>query len=652
MSRRISPTTDRDLALMGFLVVVLLGLIALAAALMLGAALTTLLLGGGWAMPGVDAWVGGVFGVLAHPGRPGAGLGRPWSNALAGHAGWYWVITIVLIVVVVTGLVVLGRIGWRRFGPVEAGHADREDIREELSVVAARRTAEWTRPSLPPAQRRHAPPEEIGAPLHLDPTGTPMYTPLENPTGTLAPTQSGKSRRDLVHKAIAAPGALLCSTTKADLLEFSGVLRTLRFQAGPVVVYDATDAVAWPAKLRWSPIQGCEDTTVAYRRAHTMVEAASVGLAGVTGNDKVFRDRAKIVLQSYLLAAAIYGRDVGDLVRWAMSKPVDQEPVKLLQQAGYHEYARNLRSEIGMVAETSDAVWMSVRRVIEPFMDRRLRELCTPAPGQGFDARGFIAAHGSLYLIAGQHQAAQAAPILTALVDYWLSTAQEMALHTPERRLDPPATAILDEITNATPVPSIPDTVSDSAGRGVLIHWGAQSIAALEDAFTPQRVRQLMDNTTTLSVWGGIKDPRTLEWISTISGHHERRRYQLQSNGLFSPGRTAVGTETVPTYRPGDVRRIRRGRVLVIHRHLDPILARTVDVKARGDWPEIREHVKAVREDQVPVGPGGFALAAPPSAPGGPVFGAPVPQQLPPPQPGPQQQPGSPWNGRQWGGRP
>ncbi|HEX9334410.1 MAG TPA: TraM recognition domain-containing protein, partial [Pseudonocardiaceae bacterium] len=592
--RRLSPTCDRDLALIGLLVAVLAGLAALGAALMLGAALTTLLLGGGWAMPGASSWVGGVVGVLAHPGRPGAGLGRPWSRTLAGNAGWYWPITIALIAMLTTGLVITVRAGWRRFGPVEAGHARREDIREELSLVAARRTAAWTRPSLTPAQVQHAPLEQVAAPLHLSPFGQPMCTPLENPTGTLAPTQSGKSRKDLVHKAIAAPGALLCSTTKADLLEFSGILRTQRDPAGPVLVYDATGAVAWPAKLCWSPIQGCQDTAVAYRRAHTMVEAASVGLAGVTGNDKVFRDRAKIVLQSYLMAAALYHRDVADLVRWAMSKPVDQEPVKLLQQAGYPDYARNLRSEIGMVAETSDAVWMSVRRVIEPFLDARLRELCTPAPGHGFDARAFIAARGSLYLIAGQEQAAQAAPILTAIFDHWVATAQEMALHTPHRRLDPPATVVADELTN-TPAPQIPDAVSDTAGRGVLIHWGAQSVAALEDVYGPQRVRQLMDNTTTLTVWGGIKDPRTLEWISTLTGHHERRRYQQQSTGLLAPGRTSVGIETTPTYRPGDVRRIRRGRVLVIHRHLDPILARTLDVKSRGDWPRIREHVQAVR---------------------------------------------------------
>ncbi|MCA1696747.1 MAG: type IV secretory system conjugative DNA transfer family protein, partial [Actinobacteria bacterium] len=111
----------------------------------------------------------------------------------------------------------------------------------------------------------------------------------------------------LVHKAIAAPGALLCSTTKPDLLEFSALSRTRRPHAGPVLVYDATGAVSWPAKLRWSPIAGCEDSDVARRRAHTMVEAASVELAGVGGNDKVFRDRAKTVLQAYLMAAAIHG---------------------------------------------------------------------------------------------------------------------------------------------------------------------------------------------------------------------------------------------------------------------------------------------------------------------------------------------------------
>jgi type IV secretory pathway TraG/TraD family ATPase VirD4 len=372
--------------------------------------------------------------------------------------------------------------------------------------------------------------------------------------------------------------------------------------------------VSWPAKLHWSPIAGCEDSDVARRRAHTMVEAASVELAGVGGNDKVFRDRAKTVLQAYLMAAAIHGHDVGALVRWAVSKPPDQEPVKLLHDGGYPELARNLRAEIGMVAETSDAVWMSVRRVIEPLMDPRLRQLCTPRPGEDFDARSFITAQGSLYLVAGAHQAAQAAPLLTALVEYWLTTAQEMALTYPTRRLDPPVTTVLDELTNATPVPQLPDIISDSAGRGVLIHWAAQSLAKLEDVYTPPRARQLLDNTTTLSVWGGLKDQRALEWVSLLASHHDRLRYQQHSDGILSPGRTMVGTETVPTYRPGAVRTVGRGRVLVIHRTLSPILARTVDVTTRPDWAAIRADIHTVRDGSAPVNQAGYALTPPVTA--------------------------------------
>jgi type IV secretory pathway TraG/TraD family ATPase VirD4 len=339
-----------------------------------------------------------------------------------------------------------------------------------------------------------------------------------------------------------------------------------------------------------------------------MVEASAIDLTNVNGNDRVFRDRAKTVLQAYLLAAALHGRDVAALVRWATSKPPDQEPVRLLSDAGYPELARNLRTEIGMVAETSDAVWMSVRRCIEPLMDQHLRELCTPGPDDAFDAKTFIAEQGSLYLIAGQHQAAMAAPLLTALAERWMTTAQEMALDYPYRRVDPVVTTVLDELTQATPVPELPGIVADTAGRGVLIHWGAQSVAALEGTYGLQRARQLLDNTTTLSVWGGLKDQHTLEWISLLTGHHERRSYQQQSDGVLAPGRTAISIETVPTYRPGEVRTVRRGRVLVIHRHLRPILARAIDVRQRPDWPQLRTDVQAVRQGSAPVDDHGHAL--------------------------------------------
>src|SRR5581483_7773423 len=174
--------------------------------------------------------------------------------------------------------------------------------------------------------------------------------------------------------------------------------------------------------------------------------------------------------------------------------------------------------------------------------------LCSPPPGAGLDATRFIREKGSLFLVAGQHQAAQVVPLLTALADHWLTTAQDLALSCPNRRLDPPATAVLDELPNATPLPELPDIVSDSAGRGVIIHWAAQSLAQLEDTSGATRARQLLDNTTTLTTFGALKDSRALEWLSTLTGHYDRPRLQHHNDAFMAPGRTSIGTETVPAY--------------------------------------------------------------------------------------------------------
>jgi hypothetical protein len=284
-----ASVVHRDVAAMVVLLAVLCLLLLVAGLLVSGVAVTTVLLGGPWSFPAPSTWVNGVLAILSSPGRPGTGLGPPWSDTLTGHTSVFWVVTASLAALAATPVVILGVLLRRRFGGSAAGHAGRGDIRAELSVTAARRTAEWTRPHMSVSERERAPLQEVAAPLHLTPWRQPMCTPFENPTGTLAPTQSGKSRRDLVHKVIGAPGAMLCSTTKPDLLEFSGLLRAERPGAGPVLVADVTGAVGWPARLQWSPVQGCQDPSVAFRRAHTMVEASSVGLSDVGGNDRVFR---------------------------------------------------------------------------------------------------------------------------------------------------------------------------------------------------------------------------------------------------------------------------------------------------------------------------------------------------------------------------
>lgn len=524
----------------------------------------------------------------------------------------FWTAAVVMELAFFAPAAVVAAVAWRSWGPTPPGHATRSEIRKELSVRACRRAAERTRPSLTPSERRSAAPEEVGIPLPTGPTG-PLFAPLENPSGTLAPTQTGKSRRFLAPLCLAAPGALLCSTTKPDLLMLTALSRARRTMPGPILVFDATGTVQWPAKLRWSPVSGCERFDVAERRAHTMVEASAVfveaGGGGGAGNDRVFRERATSVLAAYLVAAAKNRLGIARVVSWGLSR--SDEPIELLEYE-FPDRAANLRSEMNMVSETSDAVWMSVRRVLAPFQDSALRDLCTPAPGQEFDAQRFIGLGGTLYLIAGQREDGAIAPVLTALAEDWIDAARTMALRYPKERLDPPATVVLDELPSATPIPDLPATQADSAGRGVLIHWAAQSKAQLEDTYGRDKATMLLDNTALMAVWGGLKDGATLQWLSSIIGEHDRDRVQTPT-GLFGASRGGSRSrETVPTYRPSAVRTLDRGATILVFRHLRAILGKTVDAYDRRDGKMLKADAEAVRGGRPPIDQSGYPLPSSP----------------------------------------
>ncbi|MEU4377142.1 type IV secretory system conjugative DNA transfer family protein [Pseudonocardia alni] len=568
-------------------------------------------------------------------------LGAPLTaDSAVGYLTEHSALFVTCVIVVALGLIglaVVARVWWaKRWAPAPPGHASGKQISAEFSEVAVRRSAARTRPSMSSAELRGAAATELGFPLYHY-RARPLYGSFVNLTGTLAPTQSGKSRKDLVHKVLDAPGAMLCSTTKLDLVEFAALSRSRRPLAGPVIVYDATGRLRWPAPLRWSLIEGCQDQQEASRRAYTLVEAAALrveaGGGGGAGNDRVFRERAVVVLTAYLVAAAVSDSSVDTIRAWATESPepnasnalptqagerpppsrpgrrlpADPRPVKILQDAGRAEMAANLRAEMDLDPRTASAVWMSVRRVVGAWTDPRVRDLLSPARGRGLDVRRFIGQGGSLFLIADQQQAAEAVPVLTALAEHFLRTAQDMAMDYPARRADPPVTVVFDELANGTPVPRLAEVISDAAGRGVVIHWAAQSLAQLERLFGSVGEREVRDNTTTLTAWGGIKDDRTLQWLSDICGTYERTRRQSQADGLFSRERHSYSTETVPVMRPGQIRELPAGKVLALHRGLRCFVADAVDVTERPDNATIDADVATLRNGSaIPIDDRGY----------------------------------------------
>lgn len=527
------------------------------------------------------------------------------------HPGLFWATAGVLIAA--TGVAVASAAWgwWRRWGPTPAGHASRTVLRAELSEPAARRRARVTRPGLSRAERARAPISELGAPLHRGPIGQ-LWLPFENHSGALAPTQSGKTRADLIPKILAAPGPLWASSSSPDAFLVTALARTRRPGAGPVVLFDASNTLSWPAPGRWSPIEGCADVQVAARRAHTLVEAAArarteAGRQLTSSNEQTWLDRAKIVVRAYLIAADLDGHGLDALLKWANHRK-DPEPVRTLERFHYSQISAMLDAEITMNDKTADGVWLGVRKMVESWVfNPALRWMCDPPRNRGVNMRSLIGQHGTVYVIGGSTRTLDAVPLFSALAEEYARTAADLGVVSqPGERLDPPATMVCDELTNATPIPLLPQLLSEITKHGLIVHWAAQTIAQLEGQFGEGGTRALLSNTTAWTIWGGITDNPTLQMLSTLFGEREQLRAQRQHEGLLSPARTSWSSQDVPVLRPGDIRQIRRGEVLIAYRHLGPIRARTTDLSRRRDHRQLTADADTIRDGNAPITPSGY----------------------------------------------
>ncbi|MBA8792858.1 type IV secretory pathway TraG/TraD family ATPase VirD4 [Friedmanniella endophytica] len=415
----------------------------------------------------------------------------------------------------------------------------------------------------------------------------------------IAPQQSGKTLMDLLHKVLAAPGGLIVTSTKLDL--FLLTARARERGGSSVRVLDPTGAVRWPARVRWNPIRGCETVRAAKRRAQALLRAtAGDGLDGAAGNHHFFERRAVDVLTAYLLAAGISGASVPEFVGWCQNDLGTEAATILRTRPEFAAVRRTLQQAQGVVDETRSGIWETIRDSVACLTDPEVIENTLPGRGwDEFDPEDFIRGGGTVYVIGSEDDAASQAPLITAFVQDVLDTARRMAIagsaSTGRERLTPPFSAVLDEIASICPLPDLPDTLSDSAGRGVLIHYALQSPAQAQ-ARWGKAAATLFDNTTALTIFGGLKSEETLKWASLLVGRRlEERRSRQTGRGWTDIGSMHIGSERTDILDPAAVRQLPRGRALLIMRSMPAAIVRLVPAWKRPDWKQLQADAGAVR---------------------------------------------------------
>ncbi|URM90801.1 type IV secretory system conjugative DNA transfer family protein [Streptomyces sp. MRC013] len=242
-----------------------------------------------------------------------------------------------------------------------------------------------------------------------------------------------------------------------------------RAELGPVVLYDPGHLCDTPARLHWSPADGCEDTATAASRAAAL-------LAPVRPSarlDAAVADTAETLLHCWLHAAAVDGRPFKQVHRWAQHHGAAHEPVRVLRThpKATNSHAGLLESALTAHPERREAARALTLRALSALSSVHIREACTANRTDALALESFAVEGGTLYVVGEPIEAPRtdpgAMPLLTALTSHVVEHGRRMAARSSDGRLDPPMTLVLDDVAAVAPVPRLPELLATGHDRGL-----------------------------------------------------------------------------------------------------------------------------------------------------------------------------------------
>ncbi len=168
-----------------------------------------------------------------------------------------------------------------------------------------------------------------GAYLGLD-RGSWVTADPEHAVMVLGPPRSGKTSSIVIPSVLAAPGPVVSTATKPDVL--NATFRS-RSEVGQVWLYDPSGERAdWPKGIRrlcWSPVPAARTWDGALLIARAM--ASSGASAKGTTNEHHWRERSTALLAPLLHAASITDRPITQVLTWVLRGELD-EPSRVLSR--------------------------------------------------------------------------------------------------------------------------------------------------------------------------------------------------------------------------------------------------------------------------------------------------------------------------------
>jgi type IV secretory pathway TraG/TraD family ATPase VirD4 len=349
----------------------------------------------------------------------------------------------------------------------------------------------------------------------------------------LGPPRSGKTSTLVVPNVLAAPGPVLVTSTKPDVLSASLASRA---ELGRCWLLDPTGTVPAPpgaSVIRWSPVQAALSWEEALVTARVMTAAARP--QGRYGESAHWTERAEALLAPMLHAAAVGGAGIRQVLGWVLRHDLHTPMGVLAPRGGEALMGLDVLAGIAATEERErSGILSTAAGALAAYRSVRALQL---ADVPNFDPARFPHGSDTIYVCAPARYQALTAPVVVAFLEQVrASTYQASAAGT----LRLPVTLVLDEVANVAPLPDLPAMVSEGGGQGLL------TMACLQD-LSQARGRWGEAADGFFSLFGtkvllpGIGDIKTLEAVSRLAGQMDVPVQSVSRSAWWS-GRPSANT--------------------------------------------------------------------------------------------------------------
>lgn len=513
-----------------------------------------------------------VRGLPANGGDPRLAWPAPDHHLLPGRLGMYGALVLVLLAVAL-GVGSLGRWWMRQHA---AGTHDRSVHAPGMAPI--RRPRPVGEPSAAFATKADTSDLAVAGPEQGRVTlgyshGRLIATEPEHSVLVVGATRSGKTTGYAIPALLEWAGPAIVLSAKTDLLHAT---HTARRQRGTCWLYDPTNISGLPPH-GWSPLAGAATWGGAVRAANAMSKVSGT-TAGLGGAGKHWERVAAQLLAPLLLAAHHGGLDMGDVVRWVMTKDL-AEPHSLLELLGSEGDVAltSMQSYVELEPRARDSAFSTARTALDAYEDPDVVTASTD-----WDIRPEALLDGgshTVFLVAGSTDQSRLAPVFLALLDEllreaFLAAASRRArtgssLLDPDGGQAPRLLLLLDEAANIAPLPDLATLASTAGGEGIQLVTIYQDLSQLRHRYGTEW-GSIASNHVAKVVLPGVTDPETLAYFANTIGDEE---VVSRSTSVGADGRrttsSSVSRRAVLSQR--GLRELQRGEGVCLYGSRPPI---------------------------------------------------------------------------------